>query len=690
VRPLQLTMTAFGSYGKPETIDFTELGDKRLFLIHGPTGSGKTTVLDAICFALYGVATGADRDAKGFRSDFADPTEITEVTLDFSIGERVFRIVRQPEQERAKKRGEGTTRSPVTATMWERTGADDDEEGAVLATKWSDVTSKVEELLGFRSEQFRQVIVLPQGRFLDLLMASSKAREEILQQLFDTSFYRKIQYSLKDRAKQLATDIKEQDCEDETDLAELLKDLDKDLEEQAKLAKEAGKKSKAAQKKLTEAAGLEKRFAMRDQISATVADFEKQSKFIDTERKRLNLANKAASLSDFFATVKRARTAKSEAEDLLAKAEEGAKTSKTTRDKARKVLEAQKGKEGERKALEKRLTVLERIRPVVAALAKERADRDSLKGDFDATDEKLGGQREIKKDLKTDADKATAEVTKLKGELRDRGLLEKLLEEAEKRREASNTLAEKRKHVAEAQNSLKTHSAAAAKKEEQLKKLRKHLRHLIEERQAGSAAMLAKDLEPGSACPVCGSTEHPDLATSDVEIPDDDIIEAARAQVELAEKAVQAENNSAGEARSLHAKLQAEFEALQKEAGDQGADNKAPEAAEAKARKDLEQHDRTSALLNSKSAALEDLEKQRAANEREIENLQKLHGDLSKSLSAAEARLEEKEKTAGKEFESEAAVKSAFAQAEDKLKASRTALETASGNRNGKRARCIV
>ena len=106
MRPLQLTMTAFGSYGKPETIDFTELGDKRLFLIHGPTGSGKTTVLDAICFALYGVATGEDRDAKDFRSDFADPKEITEVTLDFSIGERLFRIVRQPEQERAKKRGE--------------------------------------------------------------------------------------------------------------------------------------------------------------------------------------------------------------------------------------------------------------------------------------------------------------------------------------------------------------------------------------------------------------------------------------------------------------------------------------------------------------------------------------------------------------------------------------------------------
>jgi exonuclease SbcC len=681
-------MTAFGSYGEPETIDFTELGDKRLFLIHGPTGSGKTTVLDAICFALYGVATGEDRDAKGFRSDFADPTEITEVTLDFAIGERIFRIVRQPEQERAKKRGEGTTRSPVAATMWERTRFDDDEEGTVLAGKWSEVTSKVEELLGFRSEQFRQVIVLPQGRFLDLLMASSKAREEILQQLFDTSFYRKIQYSLKERAKQLASDRKQQqtrrevlldqcDCEDETDLAELLEALDKDLEEQAKLAKEAGIKSKAAQKKLTEAAGLEKRFALQDQITVAIADFEKQSKFIDAERKRLNLANKAVSLSDFFAAVEHARTAKSNAEELLATAEEEAKTSKTARDKALKALEAQKGKEGEREALEKRLTELERICPVVAALAKERADRDSLKSEFDATDKKLGEQQKTKKDLKTETDKATAEIKKLKGELRDRGLLEKLLEEAEKRREASNTLAEKRKRVAEAKKSLKTHNTAAAKKDKHLKELREHLQHLIEERQAGSAAMLAKGLEPGIACPVCGSTEHPEIATSDVEIPDDDAIEAARAHVERAEKALQAENETVGEARSLHAKLQAEFEALQKEAGDQGDDSKAPEAAEAKAKKDLEQHDRTSALLDTKSSELEGLEKQRAENESEIDKLQKSHGDLSKRLSAAEARLEEKEKAAGKEFENETAVKSAFAEAEDKLKQSRATLEAA-------------
>jgi exonuclease SbcC len=684
-------MRAFGSYGKLETIDFTELGDKRLFLIHGPTGSGKTTVLDAICFALYGVATGEDRDAKGFRSDFADPTEITEVTFDFSIGERVFRIVRQPEQERAKKRGEGTTRSPVAATMWERTGVDDDEEGAVLAGKWSEVTAKVEILLGFRSEQFRQVIVLPQGRFLDLLMASSKSREEILQQLFDTSFYRKIQNSLKERAKQLADDRKQQqtrrevlleqcDCEDEADLAALLKVLDKDLEDQSKRAKEAGTKSKAAQKKLTEAAGLEQRYALQDQITAAIADLEKQSKFIATERKRLELANKAASLSDFFSGVQHARKANSDAEDLAVEAAEDARASKEAQDKARKEHEAQKGREGERKALEKRLAELERIRPVVAALTKERADRDVLKGEFDATDKKLGQQQKAKKDLKKQADKATEEIKELKGKLRDRELLEKLLKEAEKRLEASGTLAKMQEEVAAVAKSLKTYTSSAAEKDKELKALRRHLQLLVEQRQAGSAAMLAKDLEPGSACPVCGSTEHPELATSAAEIPDDDAIDDARIRVEEAEKALNAENKAVAKAQSLHVKLQAELKGLQKEAGDQGADSKKAKAAEVKARQDLEQHDRVSTLLAKKSSELVDLETQREDNESKLESLQKSHGDLSKSLSAAEARLEEKEKAAGKEFENESSVELALSEAQKTLQASRVALEAATEN----------
>ena len=193
MRPLTLTMEAFGSYAREQTLDFNELGEHRLFLIHGPTGSGKTTVLDAICFALYGDTTGGERDAKGMRSDFAPPEANTRVALDFALGERVYRVERTPEQMRPKLRGDGFTKQPTTATLWDRTDAAGEEEGRVLASKSGEVTKKVVELLGFRSDQFRQVIVLPQGRFRDLLLANSDDREKILQQLFDTTFYRSVQ-----------------------------------------------------------------------------------------------------------------------------------------------------------------------------------------------------------------------------------------------------------------------------------------------------------------------------------------------------------------------------------------------------------------------------------------------------------------------------------------------------------------
>ena len=159
------------------------------------------------------------------------------MVLDFALGERRYRVERSPEQMRPKLRGEGLTRQPSTATLWERTDAAGDAEGTVLASRWGEVTEKVVELLGFRSDQFRQVIVLPQGRFRDLLLANSNDREKILQQLFDTSFYKRVQEALKARAGKLrktAEDLKSRrqalleqaECESETDLDALIERFD--------------------------------------------------------------------------------------------------------------------------------------------------------------------------------------------------------------------------------------------------------------------------------------------------------------------------------------------------------------------------------------------------------------------------------------------------------------------------------
>ena len=145
MRPLCLTVQAFGPYAGEQVFDFRQLQDRCLFLITGPTGAGKTTVLDAVCYALYGDTSGQERDASQMRSQHGAPATCTEVTFDFALGGQSYRVWRRPQQDRPKKRGEGTITEAAQAMLWKRTGVNDDgEEGEDQAARSGDVTEKVE------------------------------------------------------------------------------------------------------------------------------------------------------------------------------------------------------------------------------------------------------------------------------------------------------------------------------------------------------------------------------------------------------------------------------------------------------------------------------------------------------------------------------------------------------------------
>ena len=122
MRPVRLELSAFGPYAERQELDFEALGAERVFLICGPTGAGKTSLLDAICFALYGETSGGERDPKEMRSDHAAPDVPTEVTFEFALGDERYAVWRRPEQERPKKRGRGTTVALGEAALWRRDG----------------------------------------------------------------------------------------------------------------------------------------------------------------------------------------------------------------------------------------------------------------------------------------------------------------------------------------------------------------------------------------------------------------------------------------------------------------------------------------------------------------------------------------------------------------------------------------
>ncbi len=196
MKPLKITLSAFGPYAGCTEIDMTKLGESGLYLITGDTGAGKTTLFDAISFALYGVPSGDGRDEKALRSKYAEPQTPTFVQMDFEYDSKIYRIKRNPGYQRPKARGEGMTfESPNAELIFP--------DGKVI-TKISDVTEAINEILGVNREQFSQIAMIALGEFKKFLLAGTSDRSEILRNLFRTNLYSIFQTQISEEKNKLA------------------------------------------------------------------------------------------------------------------------------------------------------------------------------------------------------------------------------------------------------------------------------------------------------------------------------------------------------------------------------------------------------------------------------------------------------------------------------------------------------
>lgn len=338
MRPQILTMTAFGPYAGVETIDFAQLGDKRFFLITGPTGSGKTTILDAITFALYGTPSGDLRDNRSLRSDYATLDQKTEVKFRFTNQDRTFEVTRTPEQVLNKQRGEGTRTVPAGASLVELLP---DGKRNVLGTTNNTVTRAVESLLGFQARQFRQLMVLPQGEFRRFLVADSKERKGILETLFKTGQYSALEEALDARAK----DLKKQyeDCRTRYTLLlestqvenveELEQRLEKEKAEGKALADQAQKAQQAASTALTalqQARQLAQLFQDRESCRKRQAALAAQEPAMVELKKKLAWLEEAQKIHPIYDRTRKAKNQLDTADEILKKARAEETTSRQT------------------------------------------------------------------------------------------------------------------------------------------------------------------------------------------------------------------------------------------------------------------------------------------------------------------------------------------------------------------------
>ena len=531
MRPLKLSMSAFGPYAGTQVIDFRELGSRSFFLIHGPTGSGKTAILDAMCFALYGESSGALRDGRQMRSDHADLSVATELTFDFSAGAEVYRIKRNPEQERPRRRGAGTAVMSANAALWKRTGLiNDDEEGTVLAGGWNKVTEKIEALLGFKSSQFRQVVMLPQGEFRRLLTADSKERQVILETLFRAEFFRQIEDTLKESAKELKKSnddksnelrfvLNESKAGSKEELA-LQHGEHKEQLNEVKKRIEAGQNSvKSAQEQLNTGIQAKEKLDEKKNAELAAADLNMRIAVIDAKRVELTRARQALSLADVESTLKRRQADAVIAAGAYEKKQKTKSEALNAKEKAEKVLaeEEQKGDEREKAARE--LTRLEELTAKVAALYEARHKVSLAQKKMQSAE---ASQSQAQSSLAA-IQALIAEKDKARQDTAEKAVqsaaLESAYKEAEQLITKRQSLENLRKGMTIILKELDTAGRKLNQDEEHYQKAKMELANLQEAWNSGQAAILAGTLTDGASCPVCGSTDHPAPALSKAALP---------------------------------------------------------------------------------------------------------------------------------------------------------------------------
>lgn len=634
----RLTLRAIGPYAGEHSIDFAALGASGTFLLEGPTGSGKSTIIDAIVFALYGGLAGSASTPDRLRSHHAAPDVEPFVELVFENGAGVHRIRRTPAYRRPKARGTGTTPANATAKLW-RLSSPDAVDGEIVSISTQEAGAEVTRILGLTRQQFVQTVVLPQGEFAAFLRSTGEKRKEVLQSLFGTEIYERTTAELVERRKVANAAVAAADRDIELARARLLEasGLDADALDEALAADGAAAVLAALETEASDAAArrsrvVEARDAARrslDRVRALKAALDRRTDLmvrqtrldegdaeIATIRLRVAAATRAATVTDALAAVTRAAEAERDAASRLAEATRGVTDGEGTGSAAADGAPVRADVAARRDALLSELALLAEAARTERALPGRRAaleaaeqslvDADERRRELDdrlvaapAVRSSLVVEREALADTSTDlaaAEQATAEARVRLRDLDDLDALGRAVDVASAR--------------------LADDSAAALKALDDEAGLR---RRQIE----GMAGHLAASLVVGDPCPVCGSREHPAPASPGAEHPTDEQVEAAS----LTARAAEARQR---ESAARHATAEGRVAEARRALGDLTRDDVESELARLALR--VSEATRARTALAAADAAL-------VAHDREVDRLRAELDDLRERAATGRERV---------------------------------------------------
>ncbi|MFJ4244188.1 AAA family ATPase [Streptomyces iakyrus] len=522
----RLAVTAFGPFGGTQTVDFDELSSAGLFLLHGPTGAGKTSVLDAVCYALYGSVPGA-RQGGGqgttLRSDHAAPATRTEVTLDLTVAGRRLEVTRQPPWERPKKRGTGTTLDK--AQTWLR-------EYDATAGAWKDLSrshqeigEEITQLLGMSREQFCQVVLLPQGDFARFLRADAEARGKLLGRLFDTRRFADVEKRLAERRRATEAQVRDGDAELLADAHRMQQAAGDAMELPALAPGEPG----LAEAVLSAAAVA--RSTAREQLTVaactlTAAESAQAAaaRALDDVRERDRLQRRFAQARERAASLEQGAEAYREAQALMERARKA--------EAVAPALDLRESSEAEHRraaAAEARARALlpETFADAGAAglasaarrTAEELGGLDSARRAERRLAELLDERAGLDRQEHADADLLQEAAAWLDGWEETRTALQARVDSAQKDAALAGQLAERREPARQRLRAARLRDQLAQDTDQAVERVRsaqdtalrakQHWLDLKEQRLSGIAAELAANLTDGDPCAVCGATEHP-------------------------------------------------------------------------------------------------------------------------------------------------------------------------------------